>query len=295
MPELQPELFGSDEPLWYRVGRWGDAGYAVPNLGGKLYTSNLVISELFNVVGLNLFAILHKPDARQNRPMNIGILRAVHNLVLRCRSKLAIRALPANRERFDPEHTTPTRKPFVVYPVPYFGSAIRQPLVAEWCNYSLNLLGEMAQHTDNEYSYEITEDYARMMGKYLQRIYYQLATECLREKPEAAREPSYVIPESLFAAYDPMASPAYTSVELIDERPDYSWVPTENDLREIRGIPADRLAGLVRYPSGLPVPVGGVPDPYNPKPTSPAGTTGAPVDKGAAPAVPGGLIPPFVQ
>ena len=32
--------FGTDEILWYDNGKWGDAGYALANPNGKIWTNN---------------------------------------------------------------------------------------------------------------------------------------------------------------------------------------------------------------------------------------------------------------
>ncbi len=32
--------FGTDEILWYDNGKWGDAGYAIANPNGKIWTNN---------------------------------------------------------------------------------------------------------------------------------------------------------------------------------------------------------------------------------------------------------------
>ena len=69
MHGIQSQIsFGSDEPLWYNVGRWGRAGYAVPNLGGKNWTLNTVTGQLFTLIGRNLQDLMHMPDRLFSRP-----------------------------------------------------------------------------------------------------------------------------------------------------------------------------------------------------------------------------------
>ena len=131
----------------------------------------------------------------------------------------------------------------------------------------------MAQHTDNELAFEVTDAFTSTVGKYLKRIYFLMATGFFGKAKADAMKDDFLLTDADFKAYDP--SKWFTPVELTDERPDMGWIPTENDLRGIRGLPADQLVGLMAYPTGQIVPVGGVPNPMNPQTTSPAVSTGA--------------------
>ncbi len=52
--------FQTDEILWYDNGVWGQAGYAVPNPAGKTWTNNNVIFTIHDLIGRNLFEMLHR-------------------------------------------------------------------------------------------------------------------------------------------------------------------------------------------------------------------------------------------
>ena len=276
-PQTQVQAFGSDEPLWYQGlipgSRWAQAGYAVPNLMGKLFTLNLPIAELFKTVGRNLFEILHEPDVRFSKPPNVKLLAEVHQLVMRARQIIGARAIPPNQARFDPQHAQPNPQVFIVYPIPYFGAAIRQPQILEWAGLMLALLSEMSQHTDNEYAYEITTDFGGMAGQYFTRMYFLMAVEFFGYSAAQANAPGFTLSPADFANYNP--NQWFTSVEMTDERFDLGWQPTSNDLRAIRGLPANQLVGLCDYPSGQLPAIGGTPTPTNPVATSPANPTGS--------------------
>ncbi len=286
-PQTQVQAFGSDQPLWYQGAitrsRWAQAGYAVPNLAGKNFTMNSGIAELFTVIGRNFFELMHEPDIRFSVPPNIKMLAEVHQLVLRCRQIIAARALPYAQARFDPLHATPNPQVFMVYPVPYFGGAVKQPQIKEWAGLALALLSEMAQHTDNELCYELSINFGAMVGQYMQRIYGLMAIEFFGYGQTALTNPAFVLTPADFAAYDP--TKWFTSVEMTDERFDMGWQPNSNDMRAIRGIPANQLVGLTDFPTDLPVPMGGTPTAAAPVTTSPVNPTGAAFPTAPQPAI----------
>jgi hypothetical protein len=277
-PQTQMQgSFGSDQPLWYQGlvsgSRWAMTGYAVPNLMGKNFTLNAAIAELFGVVGRSCFQIMHMPDVKMSKPPNVGLLYNVHMLVVRGRSILAARSLPPNQQRFDPTHAQPNPTVFGIYPIPFFGDAIRQPQVKEWAALSLALLSEMAQHTDNSLAYQFTTDFGGMVGSYLQQIYFLEAIEFFGYTAAQANAPNFTLSAADFANYNP--ANWFTPVEMTDERLDLGWQPTSNDLRAIRNIPANELVGCCDFPTMTTVPIGGTPTALNPVSTTPANPTGA--------------------
>jgi hypothetical protein len=277
-PQTQIQsAFGSDQPLWYQGlipgSRWAQAGYAAPNLMGKNWTLNAAIAELFSVISRSFFEIMHYPDVRQTKPPNVKLLYNVHMLIVRGRAILAARSLPPNQQRFDPTHAQPNPTVFGVYPIPFFGDAIRQPQVKEWAGLVLAMLSEVAQHSDNSQAYQFTTDFGGMIGGYLQQIYFLEAIEFFGYTATQAQAPNFTLQPADFNNYNPSAF--FTPVEMTDERQDLGWTPTTNDLRAIRNIPANMLMGCCEYPTGSTVPIGGLGTALNPVASSPANPTGA--------------------
>lgn len=239
MPDMQPalpnEIFGTDEILWWNNGRWGLAGYAIPNPSGKVWTQNSVIHGLHALIGRELFGIMHRADVRFTRPPIKQFLYDVHKLIIVARKRLADRAVAFSDVRMDGQHTTPAAKVFEVFPVPFFGERIRNGDAREWSELILLTLSEMMQHSDNELDLEITESFAGMVGQRLQRVLVLMATKFFGVKRADAEKPDYVIPDAAFTSYDPSA--LFVNSELVEERPPLQWWPTENDLSQIRSVP----------------------------------------------------------
>jgi hypothetical protein len=218
--------FGTDEVLWYRVGAWGDLGYAVPNFGQNPMTLNSAIAQLVQVTGRNLSAVMHADDADLRTPPSINTLLKVHKLVNRARTILAGRAVPANKPRFEAQHVTPAPLAFLIYPVPYF--KVRNSWLKEWCGYVLQAISEMCQHTENRLEYEFSTAFAGTVGQYLQRVLVLMATELFGVARAEAEKPDFALSDAQLAGYDP--TKFFTATELIDTAPRFSQIPTEDDL-----------------------------------------------------------------
>ncbi|MGE0760131.1 MAG: hypothetical protein AB7F89_14200 [Pirellulaceae bacterium] len=245
-------IFGTDEPLWYNVGIWGELGYGVPNFGNDYDTLNNSVAYLVDAMGRNLSAVMHHADADLRTPPSINTLMRVHKLILRARSILSSRAIAPNQMRMEAQHATPAKEDFLVFPIPYF--KVRNRWLKEWAGLILSALSECTQHTENRIEYDISTTFAGLVGQYLQRILVRMATELLGVARADAEKPDFVIADTVFQTYDP--AKFFTSTELIDtNRP--SWViPTEDDLELLtNGIPASKLVGLQRYPRADPVPI----------------------------------------
>ena len=52
-------LTNTDAIIWYNVGIFGDAGYAVPNWSNDIGSLNPQILDWTDLVGRNLFYIMH--------------------------------------------------------------------------------------------------------------------------------------------------------------------------------------------------------------------------------------------
>lgn len=239
--------FKSDQVLWYNVGVWGELGYAVPNFGDDPRTQNQTIQYLTAVMGRNLSAVMHHPDADLRVPPSINTLTRIHKLIVRARSILAGRAVPSGTPDFEAVHVQPGMVEHLIFPVPYF--KVRSPFLKEYCGLLLNGLSEAMQHTENRKPYEISVNFSGLIGAYLQRIYRRMATELFGVSTADASKLDFTLTDAMLAAYNPSAY--FTSTELIDRVPPIENVATEDDLSVLTdGIPASQLVGLARYPSG---------------------------------------------
>lgn len=236
-PEVPREPFGTDEPLWWDNGIWGEAGYAIANPGGKTWSKNTVVTGLVRFMGRELFALMHQPDVRFTRPPNKEFLFEVNKMIRLGMKRTADRSIGFNDERLDGVHATSTPGVFVVYPVPFFGERIRQANVREWCHIILLTLSEVMQHSDNDYDADITDFLTSVVHERLHRIQYLLATTFLGVDRDTAIADDYRIPDEAFAgdAYKPES--LFTNSEMVEERHPLRWWPTENDLSKIRAIP----------------------------------------------------------
>lgn len=240
--------FDTDEPLWYDNGKWGRAGYACPNPGGKTFTNNTVLAEFVSIVGRNFFELLHREDCKFYAPPHVQYWADLHQLIVTGRKRLADRVRqPSDPNGLVPTHATPTPEMFLAYPIPFFGERIRQPDIREYSKLALMLLGECMQHSDNEHSTYITPDFAAMAGKYLQEILVLFSTKYFGKTREVAYAPAFALTPADFLAYNPAA--VMTRVEITEERPPQQWWPTENDLTQIRGLPINEaLLMCKRWP-----------------------------------------------
>lgn len=241
-------VFATDEILWFNNGRWGAAGYAIPNPAGKVTTSNSVCHGLVFFIGRELFDLMHRPDVRFTRPPCKQFLYDVHKMVVLARKRIADRAVDFNQQRFDAQHATPNQQEFNVYPIPYFGERIRQIDVREWCQLTLLCLGEIMQHSDNDFTLDVTTLLAAQVSRYMQRILVLMATKYFGFTTAAASAPDFMIPDDAFKNYNPAS--LTTASEMTEERQPRQWHPTENDLSPLRALPISAALHFAnRWPS----------------------------------------------
>jgi len=243
-------VFDTDEILWYENGKWGQAGYAVPNPSGKTWTINSVIYGLVQLVGRNLFELTHREDVKFYRAPHKQFWFDLHQLIITARRRLADRMRKDNDSNgLVPQHVTPVPQVFLVYPVPYFGERIRQQDIREYTQLTLMMLSEIMQHSENDRTSYITDTFAGQIGRYLQEILALFATKYFGKTREQAYAPDFMLTDDDFKNYDP--SKVMTSVEMTEERPPLQWWPTENDLSQIRGLPINEALMLAkRFPLG---------------------------------------------
>src|SRR2546423_9454939 len=82
----------TDAVLWYNVGEFGKAGYAVPNWSDDIGSLNPQILDWVYLVGRNLFHIMHHEDADLRIPPSINTIKRIHKLYVRAGNILARRA-----------------------------------------------------------------------------------------------------------------------------------------------------------------------------------------------------------
>lgn len=243
-----PNPFQTDEPLWFDNGRWGEAGYAVPNPAGKTWTNNPVIFGLHTAIGRTMFELMHRQEAKFFAAPHKQFFWDLHQMVVTARKRLADRMIAPNTDNaFVPKHVNPVPQVFLVYPVPFFGGRIRQLDIREYCSIALMLLSEMMQHSDNERTSYISREFAATMGGYLRELMILMGTKYFGYTREEASADNFVIADDRFSSYDP--AKVLFSVEMTEERQPLQWWPTENDLSLIRETPINEaLLFCKRWP-----------------------------------------------
>lgn len=157
-------LTNTDAVLWYNVGVFGEAGYAVPNWSNDVGSLNPQILDWVDLVGRNLFHILHHEDADLRIPPSVNTCKRVHKLYLRAANILAGRAVPPGSDNMEVLHARPAGEVFRVYPVPFF--KVRNPFLRRWAGLVLVSLSEAMQHTENRKEMEISTAFAGQVGQY---------------------------------------------------------------------------------------------------------------------------------
>ncbi len=230
--------FGSDEPLWYANGKWGDCGYAIPNPGGKTSTNNIDVFTLHELIGRNMFELCHREAVKFYTPphkqywwdlsqmLQVGIKRVADGMIA-----------PNADYVLEAVHANPTPQVFLVFPIPYFQERIRQPDIKRIAGRMLQLLTEIMQHSDAERQGYFTNSFAGMVTDYLKESLAWIATKYFGYERLQVHEPGFRIADERFTNYNPDA--VMTSVEMTEERQPPLWWPTENELSRIRGIPVN--------------------------------------------------------
>lgn len=237
-----------DSILWYNVGQFGPLGYAVPNWSDDVETNNVSIRELVELAGQNLSLIMHSDDARMRTPPSMNSILRIHQLYVRIGTLLQGRARKDSDLLFESVHSTPALEPFRVFPVPYF--KVRNTWLKRWGELVLRCIGEMMQHTENTRSDEITMQFAGVVGKYMSRIYVNMATELFGIQRADADKPGFLLSNEQLANYNP--SSFVTSTERIDTVTPMANALTEDTLFVVRnGILVTQLPNLTPYPSSI--------------------------------------------
>jgi len=235
-------ITNTDALLWYNVGEFGKAGYAVPNWSNDVGSLNPTIIELVQLAGQNLFNIMHHADADLRTPPSVNTLKRVHKLYLRLAQILTGRAIPPGHEDMETDHVRPAGEIFLVYPCPFFN--VRNRFMRQWAGWVFMMISEMMQHTENRKEIEISTNFAGDIGQYLRRVYTNMAIELFQKTKEVAEAPGFALTDADFAAYNPAAY--FTSTEMTDTVPRLDRVLTEDQLEFLRqGIPVTQLPATV--------------------------------------------------
>ncbi|MBA3481691.1 MAG: hypothetical protein H0T51_07740 [Pirellulales bacterium] len=241
-------ITNTDAILHYDVDVFGDAGYAVPAWSDDIGSVNPGILDVVNLMGQNLFNIMHHQDADLRIPPSINTLRRVHKLFLRSKQVLAGRAVPANVLQMETAHVRPAGEVFRVYPVPFF--KIRNPFMRRWAELVLIGIAEAMQHTENRKELEFSTDFAGQIGQYMKRVYENMAIELFGVSRAIATDPLFELKEEQLASYNPGLF--FTSTELTDTVPRLDRIFTEDALALLReGIPVTHLPPLKPWPTNL--------------------------------------------
>lgn len=242
-------LTNTDAVLWYKVGIFGDAGYAVPNWSNDVGSLNPQILDWVDLVGRNLFHVMHHEDVDLRIPPSINTCKRVHKLYLRAASILAGRAVPPGTDNMEAQHSRPAGEVFRVYPVPFF--KVRNPFLRRWAGMVLVSLAEAMQHTENRKEMEISTAFAGQVGQYLRRVYANMAIELFGKPREEAWQDGFSLTDEDLTNYNPAAF--FTSTEMVDTVPRLDRVFTEDRLETLaEGIPVTELpADIGPWPTNL--------------------------------------------
>ncbi len=242
-------ITNTDAVLWYNVGVFGEAGYAVPNWSNDFGSLNPQILDWVQLVGRNLFYIMHHEDADLRTPPSINTCKRIHKLYLRAANVLAGRAVPPGENNMEIQHSRPAGEVFRVFPVPYF--KVRNPFLRRWAGLILVSLAEAMQHTENRKELEISTAFAGQVGQYLRRVYQNLAIELFGKTRDEAAVNGFKLTDAELAAYNPAAF--FTQTEMVDTVPRLDRVFTEDQLELLaEGIPVTELpADLGPWPTNL--------------------------------------------
>lgn len=241
-------ITNTDAILHYNVGIFGEAGYAVPNWSNDVGSLNPTVLDWVDIVGRNLFHLMHHEDVDLRIPPSRNTLERIHKLYVRGGSILAGRAVPPGDRNMEVVHVRPAGEIFRVYPVPYF--KVRNTFMRRWCGQILMSLAEAMQDTENRKEVEISTRFAGTVGQYLKRVYTNMAIELFGKTREVALADGFVLTDEDFNNYNPEAF--FTSTEMVDTVPRLDRVFTEDRLEVLaEGLPITQLPVLKPWPVNL--------------------------------------------
>lgn len=238
----------SDAVLWYNVGIFGEMGYGIPNPSDDYGTINPTIAQFVSGAGSQLFTIMHHEDARQRRPPTLNTIMRIHRLYQSSTRMLAGRMVPANELNMESMHIQNGGEIFRVFPCPYF--KVRNSYMKRWAGFTMMMISEAMQHTENARSMEVSDNFVGLMGQYLRRIYTEMAIELFGKSRDEALNPIFSLQDADFNAYNP--HDAFPGTEYVDTVPALNRIMTEDQLGVLRdGVPVSELPQLAEWPVNL--------------------------------------------
>src|SRR4029078_2281106 len=108
-------ITNTDAVLWYNVGEFGKAGYAVPNWSDDIGSLNPQILDWTFLVGRNLFHIMYHEAADLRIPPSVYTDKRIHKLSIGAANILAGRAVPACENNMEVIHARPAGEVFRVF------------------------------------------------------------------------------------------------------------------------------------------------------------------------------------
>jgi hypothetical protein len=241
-------ITNTDAVLWYNVGEFGKAGYAVPNWSDDIGSLNPQILDWVYLVGRNLFHIMHHEDVDLRIPPSINTIKRIHKLYVRAGNILAGRAVPPGENNMEVSHARPAGEVFRVFPVPFF--TVRNQFMRRWAEMILMSLAEAMQHTENRKSLEISTNFAGQVGQYIKRVYINMSIELFGKTRAIATADGFILTDADFAAYNPASF--FTQTEMVDTVPRFDRVFTEDQLVVLaEGIAVTDLPDMKPWPTNL--------------------------------------------
>lgn len=244
-------IFGSDRPLLYNVDPWNELGFAVPNWGTNIGTTNKAILKLADEIGRQQLFITTHEDVGRLQPPSINTVMRIGKMVNRVQSVLVGRMKLDPELRLEGVHETAAPEPWVVHPAPYFDSAIvRNTWISEYNRLTMTALTNMYQHSDNNLPLTITQKFATDIWQYFREIKILLGTELLLLTSNEVKDENFKFGDEHYVKYEP--SKVTLNMEALDT-PGPIWSKaTEIDLKPLfEGFPSVLLLDLVKqYPVG---------------------------------------------
>lgn len=242
-------ITNTDAVLWYNVGVFGEAGYAVPNWSNDIGTLNPSIFNWVDLVGRNLFHIMHHEDVDLRIPPSINTCKRIHKLYLRAGQLLEGNSLAPFEDNMESQHARPAGDVFRVYPIPYH--KVRNTFLKRWAGLIMMSLTDAMQHTENRKEMEISTAFAGQVGQYIDRVYKNMAIELFGKSKEQTQVDRFVLTDEELGSYDP--SVFFTSTEMVDTVPRLDRVFTEDRLEQLaEGIPVTEMpSGMGPWPTNL--------------------------------------------
>jgi len=259
-------VFGTDRPLLYDVDPWNKLGFAVANFGDNAGTLSFPIYQLADVIGKSQLTIMTSRDAARMQPPSRNTIERLGKVINRIKTVLSARQKADNEKRLEEGHADPSPMPWMIHPVPYFGSAVlRNPWMAEYNRLCMIALTNMYQHSDNNLALTVTEKFAADVWQYFREIQRYVAIELLLLPAETVSDPNFQFLPEHYDAYQP--SLVTLNFEAMDTPGAiFSLATRDDDLRPLfEGIPSTLIAPLLKqYPvdaagtywSGRPLPSG---------------------------------------